>query len=63
MDLYKTIMFGKLNFSRQLNDIETEVVPVANKFDYCINHRAETLKLYRNDNKKLRFFIFDIEPR
>lgn len=59
MDLYKSIMFGKSNLSRELKEMIAVVVSVANKCDYCINHHAEALNFYWKDKSKLNQFIND----
>lgn len=59
MDLYKTIMFGKSNLSRELKEMIAVVVSVANKCDYCINHHAEALNFYWKDKNKLNRFVID----
>ncbi|MBI3124052.1 MAG: peroxidase-related enzyme [Ignavibacteriales bacterium] len=59
MELYKTIMFGKSNLSRELKEMIAVVVSVANKCEYCINHHAEALNFYWKDVKKLNKFIND----
>ncbi|MDP2301041.1 MAG: peroxidase-related enzyme [Ignavibacteria bacterium] len=59
MDLYKSIMFGKSNISRELKEMIAVVVSVANKCDYCINHHAEALNFYWKDRDKLNKFIND----
>lgn len=68
MDLYKTIMFGKSNLSRELKEMIAVVVSVANKCEYCINHHAEALNFYWKDKEKLNQFIKDykhteLEPK
>lgn len=57
MDLYKSIMFGKSNFSRELKEMIAVVVSKANNCDYCINHHAEALNFYWKDEQKLQIFI------
>jgi len=59
MDLYKSIMFGKSNLSRELKEMIAVVVSVANKCEYCINHHAEALNFYWKDKYKLNNFIND----
>lgn len=59
MDLYKSIMFGKSNLSRELKEMIAVVVSKANNCDYCINHHAEALNFYWKDDKKLQQFIDD----
>jgi len=61
MDLYKSIMFGKSNLSRELKEMIAVVVSVANKCDYCINHHAEALNFYWKDENKLQIFIEDYQ--
>lgn len=59
LELYKSIMFGKSNISREVKEMIAVVVSVANKCDYCINHHAEALNFYWKDKEKLNRFIFD----
>lgn len=59
MELYKTIMFGKSNLSRELKEMIAVVVSVANKCDYCINHHAEALNFYWKNKERLNQFIND----
>ncbi|MDH7603700.1 MAG: peroxidase-related enzyme [Melioribacter sp.] len=59
MELYKTIMFGKSNLSREVKEMIAVVVSVANKCDYCINHHAEALNFYWKNKEKLNQFIID----
>lgn len=61
MDLYKALMFGKSNISRELKEMIAVVVSVANKCDYCINHHAEALNFYWKDKGKLSRFISDFK--
>lgn len=56
MDLYKSIMFGKSNLSRELKEMIAVVVSKANNCDYCINHHAEALNFYWKDEQKLQEF-------
>jgi uncharacterized peroxidase-related enzyme len=59
MDLYKTLMFSKSNLSRVLKEMIAVVVSKANKCDYCINHHAEAINFYWNDQEKLNKLIND----
>lgn len=59
MDLYKSIMFGKSNLSRELKEMIAVVVSVANKCEYCINHHAEALNFYWKNREKIDLFITD----
>lgn len=59
LDLYKSIMFGKSNLSRELKEMIAVVVSVANKCDYCINHHVEAINFYWKDENKLQQFIND----
>lgn len=59
MKLYKTIMFGKSNLSREVKEMIAVVVSVANKCEYCINHHAEALNFYWKNKEKLNQFIID----
>ncbi len=57
LDLYKSIMFGESNLSRELKEMIAVVVSVCNKCEYCINHHAEALNFYWKDKTKLQQFI------
>lgn len=57
--LYKTIMFGNSNLSREIKELIAVVVSILNKCDYCINHHAEALKFYWKDADKVRQLIND----
>ncbi|PIP76483.1 MAG: peroxidase [Ignavibacteria bacterium CG22_combo_CG10-13_8_21_14_all_37_15] len=59
MDLYKAIMFGKSNLSRELKEMIAVVVSVSNKCEYCINHHAEALNFYWKDREKVELLIRD----
>lgn len=59
MDLYKSIMFGKSNLSRELKEMIAVVVSVANKCEYCINHHAEALNFYWKNREKVELLISD----
>lgn len=59
LELYKTIMFGKSNLSREIREMIAVVVSVVNKCEYCINHHAEALNFYWKDREKLDRFIKD----
>jgi uncharacterized peroxidase-related enzyme len=59
MDLYKSIMFGKSNISRELKEMIAVVVSVANKCEYCISHHAEALNFYWKNKTKLNKFVED----
>lgn len=59
MDLYKSIMFGKSNLSRELKEMIAVVVSKANNCEYCINHHAEALNFYWKDEQKLQNFTED----
>lgn len=59
MNLYKSIMFGKSNLSRELKEMIAVVVSVANRCEYCINHHAEALNFYWKDKDRLKSFIKD----
>ncbi|MBI1938966.1 MAG: peroxidase-related enzyme [Ignavibacteriales bacterium] len=68
MNLYKSIIFGKSNLSRELKEMIAVVVSVSNKCDYCINHHAEALNFYWKNKNRLNSFIkdfrsIDAEPR
>lgn len=59
MELYKSIMFGKSNISREVKEMIAVVVSVVNKCEYCIRHHAEALNYYWKNTEKLQKFIKD----
>lgn len=59
LDLYKSIVFGKSNLSRELKEMIAVVVSVCNKCEYCVNHHAEALNFYWKDKTNLENFIRD----
>lgn len=59
IELYKTIMFGNSNLSRELNELIAVVVSTANNCEYCINHHAEALNFYWKDTDKIKRLISD----
>ncbi len=61
MDLYLTIMFGKMDISREEREIIAVVVSSTNNCDYCVNHHAAALNFYWKDEQKLKDFIDDFK--
>lgn len=58
MDLYRSIMFGEVKMSRSLREAIAVVVSSANGCEYCINHHAEALRAYW-DNERVESLIQD----
>jgi len=57
--LYKTIMFGNSNLSREIKELIAVVVSCVNKCNYCIKHHAEALKFYWKNEDKVKQLIND----
>jgi uncharacterized peroxidase-related enzyme len=49
LDLYMTLMFGKSGLSRAEREAIAVVVSANNDCQYCVNHHAEALRRYVND--------------
>ena len=57
LDLYLTLMFGKSGLSRLEREAIAVVVSAANDCAYCVNHHAEALRRYLDDEETLEFLI------
>ena len=53
LDLYMTLMFGKSGLSRLEREAIAVVVSAANDCAYCVNHHAEALRHYLDDEETL----------
>ncbi len=53
LDLYMTLMFGKSGLSRAEREAIAVVVSANNDCQYCVNHHAEALKRYVNDEEMI----------
>ncbi|HSG59340.1 MAG TPA: peroxidase-related enzyme [Woeseiaceae bacterium] len=53
LDLYMTLMFGKSGLSRLEREAIAVVVSAANECEYCVNHHAEALRHYLDDDETL----------
>ena len=68
LDLYVTLMFGKSGLSRLEREAIAVVVSASNDCAYCINHHAESLRHYIDDEDTMnRLMTADgletLEPR
>lgn len=68
LDFYVSIMFDKSRLNREDRELLATVVSAANSCDYCINHHAEALKHYWEDNEMVEtaiqnFRALDIHPK
>jgi uncharacterized peroxidase-related enzyme len=59
LDLYTSIMFNKSGLNREEKELVAVVVSALNNCAYCINHHAEALKHYWNDDEKISALISD----
>ena len=68
LDLYMTLMFGKSGLSRLEREAVGVVVSAANDCAYCVNHHAEALRRYLDDEETLELLMSadgleTLEPR
>jgi len=68
LDLYMTLMFGKSGLSRLEREAIGVVVSAANDCAYCVNHHAEALRRYVDDEETLELLMSadgleTLEPR
>lgn len=68
LDLYMTLMFGKSGLSRLEREAIGVVVSAANDCTYCVNHHAEALRRYLDDDETLDLLMSadgleTLEPR
>lgn len=68
LDLYMTIMFGESGLSRAEREAIAVVVSANNDCAYCVNHHAEALRRYINDEETLSMLMSadgleTLEPR
>ena len=68
LDLYMTLMFGKSGLSRLEREAIGVVVSAANDCAYCVNHHAEALRRYLDDEETLELLMSadgleTLEPR
>jgi len=57
MDFYLAIMFSHSGLKREEKELIAVVVSSANECQYCINHHAEALNYYWEDDKKIQNLI------
>lgn len=53
LDLYMTLMFGKSGLSRAEREAVAVVVSATNDCAYCVNHHAEALRRYMQDEETI----------
>jgi uncharacterized peroxidase-related enzyme len=68
LNLYMTLMFGKSGLSRAEREAVAIVVSANNDCQYCVNHHAEALKRYVDDEETLGMLmnadgLETLEPR
>ena len=68
LDLYVTLMFGKSGLSRLEREAIAVVVSANNDCAYCVNHHAESLRHYIDDEETLTMLMTadgleTLEPR
>ena len=59
LDMYLSIMFGKSNLEREERELIAVVVSALNNCSYCLNHHAEALNVYWQDDAKINMLIHD----
>ena len=59
LDLYLSIMFNETTLNREERELVAIVVSALNNCSYCINHHAEALNKYWEDDKKISMLIHD----
>lgn len=67
-DLYMTIMFKKSGLTREERELIAVVVSAANRCPYCVNHHAEALNHFWQDDEKVKRLLEDysaleLEPK
>jgi len=68
LDLYVTLMFGKSGLSRLEREAIAVVVSASNECAYCVNHHAESLRQYIDDEETMSLLMTadgleTLEPR
>jgi len=68
LNLYMTLMFGKSGLSRKEREAIAVVVSANNDCEYCVNHHAEALRRYVDDEETLNMLMSadgleTLEPR
>ena len=68
LDLYMTVMFGQSGLSRAEREAIGVVVSAVNDCTYCVNHHAEALRRYIEDDEVLEMLMSadgleTLEPR
>jgi uncharacterized peroxidase-related enzyme len=68
LSLYMTLMFGQSGLSRLEREAVAVVVSASNECAYCVNHHAESLRHYLDDEETLKLLMAadgleTLEPR
>ncbi|MDJ0700629.1 MAG: peroxidase-related enzyme [Woeseiaceae bacterium] len=68
LDLYMTLMFARSGLSRMEREAVAVVVSANNECDYCVNHHAESLRRYVDDEDTMNMLMTadgleTLEPR
>ncbi len=68
LDLYMTLMFARSGLSRLEREAVAVVVSANNECDYCVNHHAESLRRYVDDEDTMTMLMTadgleTLEPR
>jgi uncharacterized peroxidase-related enzyme len=57
LNLYRNLIYGHLELTREQRELIAVAVSVTNGCQYCIKHHAEALNAYWKDSRKLNEFI------
>jgi uncharacterized peroxidase-related enzyme len=68
LDLYMTLMFGKSGLTRCEREAVAVVVSASNECEYCVNHHAESLRHFIDEEETLNMLstadgLETLEPR
>ena len=68
LDLYMTLMFGKSGLTRCEREAVAVVVSASNECEYCVNHHAEALRHFLDEEETLNMLatadgLETLEPR
>ena len=68
LDLYMTLMFGKSGLTRCEREAVAVVVSASNECEYCVNHHAEALRHFIDEEETLNMLstadgLETLEPR
>jgi len=59
LDMYMSIMFNSSTLDREERELIAVVVSALNSCAYCVNHHAEALNAYWQDDEKINMLISD----